>query len=329
MSGDFFSKFLYVLKYEGIFAYISKKRCIKKISSKVKMMSDREFIEKMYFCKMGRKINLDNPTTFNEKMQWLKLYWRDPLAEVCADKLLVRNYVAEKQLKEYLIPLYGVYNFPEEIDFNALPKKFVIKTTHDSGGVYIVRNNKVDYKKIFSSLNYKLKTNNQSLLLKEWVYENIEPKIIIEKLIQTRDEKNPKDYKFYCFHGEVKYILVVSDRGRKTRETYFDIDWNQMHFVNGVLMGEYIEKPRELEKMIKIAEILSEHFPHTRVDLYFENEQIYIGEITFFSASGTTNFYPCEYDELFGSYLDLTTIKNYKYIFKNTKNHCLNKKWQE
>lgn len=321
MSKNFFSKLGYIIKYEGVFSYLKKKRYIKRLNLDVETVSDKEFIERMYFFKTGKKIDLNNPMTFNEKLQWLKLYWREPLAEICADKFLVRDYIKEKKLGHYLVPLYGVYNSPEEINFTLLPSKFVIKTTHDSGGIYIVRKEKPNYKKIITSLYRDLNKKNQSLLLKEWVYENITPKIIIEKLIETKNNKSPTDYKIYCFHGNAKFILVVSDRGEKTRESFFDLNWNQIHVVNGVLMGKYVERPSELKEMIKIAEVLSKPFPHARVDLYFENDRIYIGELTFFSASGTTNFYPNKYDKIFGTYLDLGTIKDRKYIPKKQKNH--------
>lgn len=314
MLKEIIFKITYIVKYDGLFTYLKRKKCVKKIIKKESKLKDRHYIEKLFFCKTGRELNLNDPATYNEKLQWLKLYWRDPLAEQCADKFLVRNYIKEKGYEDFLIPIIGVYDSLEEIQFQHLPKKFIIKTTHDSGGVYFIKNKtKINKKKITTSIRNRMKNKHQSIYLKEWVYSNIKPKILIEHFIETNNNEKIKDYKFYCFHGKVKYILVVSDRGSGTKENYFDINWKQLPFVNGAISGKPPKKPNKLSKMIQIAENLSEPFPHVRVDLFYELNRIYIGELTFFSASGTGNFYPYIYDELFGSYLDLTKIQNKHY----------------
>lgn len=311
MAEKNWSKIRYILRYDNIFRYLKKRIYSKKIMDRVDELSDAEYLETIFPLHTGRKLNLINPQSYNEKLQWLKLYWRDPLAAQCSDKYDVRSFIKEKGYGDYLPVIYGLYNAVEEIDFSALPESFVIKTTHDSGGVYIVRKkDSEDIDNAINAMKNALKRSDYTKYNKEWVYENIKPRILVEELIGD-GVTTPNDYKIYCIHGKPQFILVVAERDTDARENFYDPNWNQLHFVNGRLpIKSKISKPHSLELMLEISKTLSKPFPQARIDFYYENDKLYIGEITFFSASGTTNFHPHKYDIQFGEKLDLKTIQN-------------------
>ncbi|MDT2823842.1 ATP-grasp fold amidoligase family protein [Vagococcus lutrae] len=283
-------------------------------------LSSRErYVEKKARKLLGYQINLNNPVTFNEKLQWLKLYWYDERVPRCVDKYEVREYVKGKGLGDLLIPLHGVYDNFEEIDFSGLPAKYVIKVTHNSGGVVVVNESSplnIDEarKKINNSLS-----RNYFFQSQEWVYKNLMPRIICEKYIEPEDGSVPKDYKFFCFDGKVKFLFVASDRGTKnnictTKFDFYTPEWEQIEVEQGYKRSTApIQKPDNLSDMIRIAEKLSDDFPHVRVDLYNESNKIYFGELTFFHFSGTTKFVPEKYDEIFGEYLNIDNISKVVY----------------
>lgn len=234
-------------------------------------------------------LNLSNPETFNEKLQWLKLHWYDSNATMCADKFAVREHVRSKGLAHLLNDLYGVYDDIDDIKIDSLPDKFVMKVTHGCGqNLVCTDKSKIDWEVERRKFKDWLKRSHYFYSL-EWVYRDIQPKIIVEKLIETTDGKPPKDYKFFCFNGEPKCLFVAGDRGKYTTTfDFYDLDWNHLsvtnHYPNS---GEILPRPSELDDLIKYSRIISEGFPHVRVDFYIEQGQVIFGECTFFHFSVT------------------------------------------
>lgn len=271
---------------------------------KQKNISDQNFLIKYGKKALGYKMNLLSPTTFNEKINWYKLNYRNDLMVKCVDKYDVRDYVTKKGLGAILVKNFGVYNDLDEININELPDKFVAKLTGDSGGV-VVCYNKI---KFFSDAQKKFKniSVDYSNFNKEWPYHLIKNRIIVEELIETKDGGAPKDYKFFCFNGEPRFLFVASEREKNVKFDFFDLDWNHIKVKQGHQNSEKnIPKPDKLSEMIEICRILSEDFPHVRVDLYYENDKIFFGELTFFHFSGLVPFYPFKYDIEFGRYFEI------------------------
>lgn len=273
----------------------------------------------MYKYYFGNYPNVENPQTFNEKLLWLKLYWRDDRCYALVDKYKVRSYVTSKGLENILVPNYGVYNSLKEINFENLPNEFVIKTTHGGGsdGVYLVRDktNKKQLKEAKKIINSSIKRGVFDKY-KEWVYYKAEPKIIIEKLLKNLNGESLIDYKFFCFHGKAYYVLAATNRNTQVKFDYFDMDWNWLNLRQGGANNEKRpDKPANFDKMKKVAEILSDNFPHVRVDLYNVDGMIYFGELTFFDSAGNDNFDPPSFDYEFGSHLKIKKV---------VKNECIN-----
>jgi len=272
-------------------------------------LSDIEFLKRKYKLVMGKDLNLDNPKTFNEKLQWLKIYWRDDRATICADKYRVREYVKEKGCEEILNDLYGVWDNADDIDFDKLPNSFVLKANHGCGyNIFIKDKTQIDIKKIKKELN-KILRQKFYIKNREWVYEGIKPKIIAEKLFDI-ENGFPKDYKFYCFQGETKLLLVVSDRGNDTKFDFFDMEFNHLDIKKTYKnSNKEIKKPEKFKKMIEYAKKLSEDFPFVRVDFYEIEGKVIFGELTFFPGSGMEKFEPEEWDYKFGELLKLPEVK--------------------
>lgn len=272
-------------------------------------LSDRVFLKIRYWGSMKKFLNLDTPETFNEKIQWLKLNDRNPLYTKLVDKFEVKDYVANKIGAEYIISTLGVWNDFDEIDFSKLPNQFVLKCTHDSGGLVICTDkNKLDVEAARQKINKSLKYNYY-LLGREWPYKDVKPRIIAEVYMEDSETKELRDYKFFCFNGKVKALFVASDRQVENEETkfdFFDEHYNHLPFTNGHPNAlKYPEKPVCFDKMKSLAEILSKGFPHVRVDFYEVNGKIYFGELTFSHWSGFAPFEPEEWDYTFGSWIDL------------------------
>lgn len=273
-------------------------------------VNDKDYLKKLFKSRMGYSLNLNNPTTFNEKLQWLKLYDRKPEYTIMVDKYKARDYIAKKIGEEYLVPLLGVWDNCNDIDFNTLPNQFVLKCNHNSGiGLCICKDkSKLDINNVKKELQKGL-DQDYYLPGREWPYKNVPRKIICEEYLGD----NPNDYKFFCFNGRVEYILVCSDRFDSLKETFFDRNWNIAPFKRpGIDIEKTLEKPNNLEKMIKLAEILSVNIPFLRADFYEVDNKIYFGELTFFPASGFSGFEPEEWDLKLGELIKLP--KN------NTKN---------
>lgn len=253
-------------------------------------LSDEEYIRAKYKVIFGKYPNLDNPKTFNEKLQWLKLHNRKPIYTTMVDKYAVREYIAEKIGEEYLIPLIGVWDDPDEIDFDALPDKFVLKCNHNQGkGLCICRDkSKLDIEKAKEELREGLSVNFY-FKGREWPYKDVKRKIICEQYMEDDKTKELRDYKFYCFNGKMKLMLIVTDRKSGGYGDFFDRDFNHLPLTWGFSNAENTpEKPENFEKMIELAELLSADMPELRVDFYEANGKIYFGELTLYDGSGSS-----------------------------------------
>lgn len=273
-----------------------------------KKITDEEFVKKFYKNAFGNELDLENPVTFNEKLNWLKLNLKNPNATICADKYEVRKYIENKGYGYILNDLLGVYDNVEEIDIDRLPDRFVLKGTHGSGWNLIVKDkNKVNWKPWKLIMKSWLRQNFY-YYGREWVYKDIKPRIICEKFLEDSN-KELLDYKIYCFNGIPKFIQIDVDRFTNHTANYYDIEWNEMDFqYDDENSGRKIEKPKNLKQMLEISKVLSEEFEHVRVDFYEVDGKLYFGELTFFTASGTGKFNPEKYDEIIGSWLHLDGI---------------------
>ena len=272
-----------------------------------KHFPDRLFLKTIFPLKVGYKLNLNNPQTYNEKIQWLKLYDRNPKYTTMVDKAEAKKYVAGIIGEEYIIPTIAVYDSVEEIDFDKLPSQFVLKVTHDSGGIVICKDkSKLDIPSTLALLNKSLKTNYY-WKNREWPYKNVKPRIIAEQYMEDESGWQLKDYKIFCFNGEPKFIEVDYDRYIGHKLNVYDLNWNFIDFymTSPNDKNVRIEKPAKLDEMLDIAKKLSVGLKFVRVDLYSINENIYFGELTHYPGSGFIDFHPKEYDNKLGGMLSL------------------------
>ena len=284
----------------------------KTVEKILSILPDKAYICLKYWYHFRRLPNLKAPKTFNEKLQWLKLYNHRPEYMMMVDKYLVRDYICEKLGEEYIIPLLGVWDSPDEIDFEALPEKFVLKCNHNSGlGMYICTDkSRMDVEKVKNDLSRGL-AQDYYLTGREWPYKNVPRKIIAEQYMQDDETNDLRDYKFYCFDGVPKAVLIIC--GRSTGEAtgdIFDMESNFLDFTWGYPHAtEKPPMPKNFDKMKEFASILSAGIPHVRVDFYEVEGQIYFGELTFFDDSGFGAIKPKAWDETLGSWLKLPTEK--------------------
>lgn len=275
-------------------------------------IKDDLFLKAKYDVLMGKKLRLKKPKDFNEKLQWLKLNDRNPQYTLMVDKYEVKKYIENKIGKKYIIDTLGVWKNFNDINFDSLPNQFVLKCTHDSGGVVICTNKKKfdidDAKKtINKSLNINYYYNSR-----EWPYKNVKPRIIAEKYIVDENENELKDYKFFCFNGKVKFFKVDFDRFINHHANYYDIELNLLPFGEKDYLPDIEKKniwPDNIKEMIDLAEKLAEDITFVRVDFYNVNGKIYFGELTFYPAAGFGMFEPDEWDEKIGDMLILPKIK--------------------
>ncbi len=274
----------------------------------LKWVPDKPYLHILYYAYMGKRLHLTNPVTYNEKLQWLKLYDRNPIYTKMVDKYEAKLIVAEKIGEEYIIPTLGVWNRPEEIDFDGLPDKFVLKTTHDSGGIIIVdKRQGYDRKRINDFFNKRLSQSTYELQ-REWPYKNVPKRIIAEQFMEDEKTHELRDYKFFCFDGEVKCMFIATDRQseKPTAFDFFDPDFNWMDIRHGHPNAEVKpEKPINFELMKQLAGKLSDGLPQVRVDLYEINGKVYFGELTFFHHGGIVPFDPENWDKVFGEWIQL------------------------
>lgn len=277
-------------------------------------MPDEKYLKRLYRAKFGKELDLDNPQTLSGKLQWLKLYYRRPDYTMMADKYAVRPYVAEKIGEEHLVPLLGVWDDPEDIDFDALPEQFVLKCNHNSGiGLCVCKDkSKLDIENVRSELRKGL-AEDFSLITREQQYKNIPRKIIAEKYMKD-DVQNEKtgivNYKFYCFNGEPKFLFVsLNTKGKKNDFlTFLTLDWQLAPFGFRDYVADFDQippKPASFDKMLECARALSSDLPFVRVDLYQIDGQVYFSELTLIASSGFLAYKPEGTDELFGSWLKL------------------------
>lgn len=268
-----------------------------------------KYIPKIFLKRMGCSPNLENPQTYNEKLQWLKLYWHHPILPTLVDKFAVKEYVSKQIGEQYIIPTLGVWDSVSDIDWDSLPNQFVLKCTHDSGGLVICKaKTKLDKKAAIRKLKKSLSQNYYYYGF-EWPYKNVKPRIIAEKYMYDSQLNYLPDYKFFCFDGEVKALFVATERYVKDVEVKFDFydpDFNHLPFTKlHPNSSSIINKPQTFEEMKELASKLSIGFPHVRVDFYEIDGQVYFGEMTFFHDAGWTKFEPQEWDYTFGSWIKL------------------------
>ena len=278
---------------------------------KYNRMEDEEFLKKVFRASMGRELDLEHPQTFNEKLQWLKLYNRRQEYTVMVDKYRVREVVADRLGEAYLIPLLGVWDDPADIDFDALPEQFVLKCNHNSGlGMCICQNkSSLDLARVRAELKKGLE-QDYYLTGREWPYKDVPRKIICEKYMVDEEQSGGlTDYKFFCFHGKADCVMVCLDRNTGFTKYYlFDRDWKLLRLNKRgkeAPEGFTIPMPDTMPEMFEIAEKLSSGLPYARIDLYSCSHRIYFGEITFFPDSGfDVNILP-EADRYWGEKLEL------------------------
>ena len=272
-----------------------------------KYIPDKLYLKWQFKKIMGKPLNLTPPKTFNEKLQWLKLYDRNPLYTQMVDKYEVRKYVSKIIGDEYLIPLLGVWDNFEEIEFDMLPKQFVLKTTHDSGGIVICKDkNDFDIKAAKRKIKRSL-IRNYYKQWREWPYKNVKPKVVAEKYMVDESMYELKDYKMFCFNGTPKMIQVDYNRYTSHKKNLYDTDWNYMPISYNYPTDSNIsiKKPVRLNDMLDLATTLSKDIPYIRVDFYSIDDKLYFGELTFFPATGMGKFSPEEWDYTFGSWINL------------------------
>jgi hypothetical protein len=262
---------------------------------------------------MGKRLNWKNPLTFSEKIQWLKLYDRRPEYTIMVDKVKAKEYVASVLGKEYIIPTLGVWNNPDEIDFESLPERFVLKCNHNSGlGMYICKDkSKMDVERVKEDLRKGLK-ENYFIGNREWPYKNVPRRILAEQYME--DEYGElRDYKWFCFDGEVKALFIATDRSKgnhATRFDFFDDNFNHLPFINGHPNADVTpQKPKMFDKMKELAAQLSKGIPQVRIDFYEVGNRVYFGEMTFSHWSGMMPYEPEEWDHKFGSWISLPKVK--------------------
>lgn len=275
--------------------------------------SDEKFIKREYKAYVGENLNLHNPKYFGEKIQWLKLNDRRPEYTNMVDKYKVREYIAAKIGKQYLIPLVGgPWYDVEEIEWETLPNQFVLKPNHTSGNVYICKDKKsVNKHEIYNLAKSWLKRDYFYEAHREWPYKNVKRCIIAEAYIQDSESKELRDYKFYCFSGTPKYCQVISNRNEKETIDFYDMNWRHQEFTGlGLPIKPFsntkIYRPKNFEKMQEIARELSKNIPFVRIDFYETDGVLYFGEITLYPASGLGKFVPDVWNRKLGDMIHIT-----------------------
>lgn len=285
------------------------KKVIKSRTVRVKIMQalsfvpDKWMVSLQYRIKTGHKLNLKDPKRFTEKLQWYKLYYRDPIMKQCVDKYDVREYVKKCGLSGILNDCYGVFDDPDQIDFSSLPDSFVLKDTLGGGGnsvILVPDKNQFDIDKVKKQMHAWITENTKAKNPgREWVYEGSAHRIIVERYIHPKDGFGALvDYKFFCFNGKIFCLYVMSDRNLDLKVGIYDRNFTKMDAYISYDKRDttILQKPEKYDEMCKIAEQLSARFPHARIDLYDQNGKIIFGEITFFSGSGYTLFSPDSFD---------------------------------
>ena len=277
------------------------------LNKMVHLLSDKLYLQIKFWLCVGYWPDLKNPKTYNEKLQWLKLYDYHEEYTMMVDKVAAKDYVSSLVGDEYVIPTLGVYNTVDEIDWETLPNQFVVKSANDSGGVVVCKDkNNLDIAASTAKLK-NLGGRDYTKYNKEYPYKNVPHRFIAEEYIEDESGFELKDYKFFCFDGKPEFLFVATGRQQNdTRFDFFDTNFNHLKVLNGHDNADVRPvKPMNFDKMLEVAEKLSKDIPHVRVDLYNVNGKIYFGELTFFHWSGMVPFEPIEWDYKFGEYLKL------------------------
>lgn len=271
-------------------------------------ISPEKFLKWEYYYHFKRELNLDNPVNYTEKLQWLKLFDHNPEYTKMVDKYGVKEYVAQKIGSQYVIPSLGVWDSVEDIDFDGLPDQFVLKTTHDSGGIIVCKDkSKLNITDAKQKLGYFLKRNYYARN-REWPYKNVKHRILAEAYMEDRQYHELRDYKFFTFGGEPKVLYIAQGRGNgnATVADFFDMEFNHLPFtIDHEMATVPPEKPVNFELMKELAAKLSQGTPQLRVDFYEVDGKVYFGEMTFFHCSGFESFHPAEWDRIFGDWVTL------------------------
>lgn len=277
-----------------------------------KVFDDQTYLKMLFAIKSGYKLNLAYPKTFNEKLQWLKIHYRNPIMTKMVDKYMAKSFVSEVIGKEYVVTNYGVWDSFEEIDISQLPKSFVLKTTHDQGGVVIVYDkDNFDINGARKKLNKHLKVQHY-YLTREWPYKDVKPRIMAERLLINEENSDIKDYKFYCFQGEPRLMYISHGKQSDTKYLdFFDIQFNRLDISRPGFSQSDIDYtiPETWDLMKELAKKLSNGFPHLRVDFYCVEGKVYVGELTFFQGGGMMPFEPTSWDNTLGDWIDLESVK--------------------
>ena len=275
-------------------------------------MSDEEYLKSMFHAKMGYELNLENPQTFNEKLQWLKLHDRNPEYTRMVDKYEVKQYVANIIGEEHIIPTLGIWDNFDEINFEKLPNQFVLKCTHDSGGIVICKD-----KENFELVKAKKKINNHLqrnffYIGREWPYKDVKPRIIAEQYLTDEFGGELKDYKIFNFPGHPQIIEVDFDQFVDHKRNFYNTDWEYIDLALNYPTDpqHFISKPQALDKMLELAGKLAEGIPHVLTDLYCIDDKVYFGELTFYHEAGFGKFTPESYDLEFGSWIELPGVNS-------------------
>ena len=284
------------------------------------LMSERFYLEMNYLFTKREHLDLDHPRTFNEKIQWLKIYDRNPLYTLLVDKYRVKEWVSETIGPQYVIPLLAKYDSAKDIDLEKLPDQFVLKCNHDSGSVIICRNKQeFDLNAAQKKLSMRLKTDTSSYF-GEWAYRNVPRCIIAEKFMSDGDNEDLMDYKFFCFDGVPRIMYMSRDHAAHVTTDFFDMDFNHLPIRMQAPPSKILpSKPREFEEMKRLAAILSKDIPQVRVDFYVINGQIYFGEMTFYHCGGMVSVNPPEWNLKMGMMINLPPKRTNKEKTKRQK----------
>ena len=286
---------------------MSRKELLKRIKYSLRFLPDKVYLQLYYFVQFKKFINFNNPKTYNEKLNWLKLHDRNPKYTKMVDKYEAKKYAAKIIGNQYIVPTIGVWENVDDIDFDKLPQSFVLKCTHDSEGLVVIKNKSTVN---FSEIKRKLKKHmkyNFFYIGREWPYKNIKPRIIAEEFMEDNKYHELRDFKFFCFNGEPKALFIATGRALgDTHFDYYDINFNHLnilqHYPNS---KKKLEKPINYDKMIELAKKLSDGLKHVRIDFYEVNGKLYFGEITFYHFSGLQPFNDIKWDIMFGNWIDL------------------------
>lgn len=279
------------------------------------IIDEKIYIKMLYRIRLGKQLNLKNPINYTEKLQWIKINDRKDIYTIMADKFEMKNYVSNLIGEEFVVDNYGVWDNFDDIDFSKLPDKFVLKTTHDQGGVIICKDKKsFNIKEAKKKINKHLKRKHY-YFSREWPYKNIKPRILAEKLLVSEANNEINDYKIYTFNGYPKVMYITSGRGSKEGMSidFFDIDGKRLDIIQeGFLSNKDIKVPDLYSKMLELSKIISKGTLHLRVDFYIVNDMLYIGELTFFDGGGLFVFKPIKWDKIFGDWIQLPSLNKIK-----------------